>query len=162
MNVTRKESSDLPDPVSGVPDLAARATVKRTAAVPSLNRLSASTSMRNRPCTPASLKEAMTETGSVAEISTASRRAVCHPHPSRKWMPAAVSPATSNEDAQGRKRQDNRQIAPQLLPFHLKGGFKDKGRQGYGEDQLFGQDKGHWPGVKNAQIPTPASTNPTV
>src|SRR5207248_2973151 len=65
---------------------------KPTAAVLSLNRLSASTSNRRRPLTPASLKVAMIETGSVAAIRTPNRIAAGQIQPSAKCIIAAVTP----------------------------------------------------------------------
>ena len=53
----------------------ARTSVNSTAATPSLNRLSLSTSSRRRPLTPVSLNMAMTATGSVAAIRAPNTRA---------------------------------------------------------------------------------------
>jgi len=55
-------------------------TTNKTAAVPSLKRLSASIRNRKRLRTPASLNNAITETGSVAAISTLNGRAPTTPN----------------------------------------------------------------------------------
>lgn len=67
----------VPRGVIVAPVAKAMAMPNATAAVLSLRRLSASTSSRSRPCTPASLKVAITDTGSVAEISTPNSSAAC-------------------------------------------------------------------------------------
>ncbi len=76
-----------------VPATNASVIRKAAAAVPSLNRLSASIKCLKRPVTPASLKVAKMETGSVAAIKVPKRSALIHSQCNRKCIPAAVTPA---------------------------------------------------------------------
>ncbi len=71
----------------------ASAITNATAAVESLKSDSASTSSRSRPSTLASLNVAITETGSVAAMSTPSSIDAAHVHPTAKCIIAAVIPA---------------------------------------------------------------------
>ena len=67
------------------------ASPNSTAATPSLNRLSLSTSRRKRPPRPVSLNMAITATGSVAAISTPNTRADTSGQPSTMCMPAVTT-----------------------------------------------------------------------
>ena len=73
----------------------ASAMTKATAAVESLKSDSASTKSLKRPSTFASLNVAITETGSVAAISTPNRAAIVHCQPRTRCINAAVMPAES-------------------------------------------------------------------
>jgi hypothetical protein len=71
----------------------ASAITKRTAAAPSLNRLSLSTSRRRRPVTLLSLNMAMIATGSVAAIRAPNTNAEDMGQPSSRAIPHATTPA---------------------------------------------------------------------
>ena len=97
--------------------------------MPSLKRLSDSTSSRSRPVTPASLKVAMTDTGSVAEMSSPSRdRRLPRPTGSGNTAPPLVTTlATSTPPVA--KQEHHRSVVAQLAPVHVEGRLEDEWRQ---------------------------------
>ena len=135
-------------------------TAKPTAATPSLSRLSDSTTIDTRGWQPISRNEAMTDTGSVAAISTPNRAAPIQLQPTSQCMPAATT-AAAMRDAEEGERQRQRQLGAEAPPVELQRGLEHQRRQEDVEDQLARQRqlRARWAAARSG---SPATTSPTM
>ena len=113
-------------------------TAKPTAATPSLSRLSDSTTIDTRGSQPISRKAAMTETGSVAAISTPNSAAPIQLQPTIQCIPAATTAAAMATPSE-RERQGQRQLVAEPPPVELERRLEHQRRQQDVEDQLARQ-----------------------
>jgi hypothetical protein len=132
---------------------------KPTAAAPSFNRLSASTSMLKRRSTFISRKEAMTETGSVAAIRTPNSAALIQLQPIRKCMPpaTAIAAITTPRNANPAVRGKSRRKA-----FHSKCSAASKTRGGRKMLKIRSRVSGNSIAFGSSASVMPAITSPTL
>ena len=93
--ITVTSSTPISGTLAPAPPAIATSTAKATAATPSFKRLSDSTSRCRRLGTATCFIMAMTDTGSVAAISTPNSAAPIQLQPATQCMPTATTPAAS-------------------------------------------------------------------
>src|SRR5439155_20732969 len=91
--IVHRNAGITPAALGLAPAAIAERIAKPTAATPSLSRLSDSTTIDTRGRQPISRNEAMTETGSVAAISTPNRLAPIQLQPATQCIPEATTAA---------------------------------------------------------------------
>ena len=148
-----------PAPVDA-PAAIADSTANPTAATPSFSRLSDSTTIDTRGSQRISRNAAITDTGSVAAISTPNRAAPIQLQPTSQCIPAATTAAAMTDAREG-ERERQRKLVAEPAPIELQRGFEHQRRKQDVEDQLARQRqrRDHWAA---ARLRSPATTSPTM
>ena len=140
------------------PVAAARRSGRATTAVPSLNRLSASTSVASRAGAPRRRNVAMTATGSVAETMAPTMNASGRLQPGRRQDDDATTPADTSTPGAARTPTTDEGL-PQLRDVEPVRRLEHEPGHEDDEDEL-GRDLDRGPWTRTA-MPRPASTRAT-